>query len=1366
MKNGNSCGFRALVMLALFLPAAGHAQSADVYVPDELKPWQAWVLHGKEYLECPFFFNQQPSGRDSFVCAWPGELQITVTANGGRFGQAWDVGGSEQWVPLAGGVDSWPEQVTADGQGVEVVMRDLAPWVRLAPGRHTLAGRFAWEERPRTLAVPRETGLLRLTVDGTRVVRPDLNGNAVWLGQREAEPAAADALTVQVYRVVIDDVPTRLATSFTLEVSGSMREELLAPALPEGFVPLSLESQLPARFEPGGELRLQVRPGTWVLQLVARAGSVREEISLPEPVRNLPDSEIWSYQGNDALRVTAPEGLPPVDPQQVSVPPEFQALPAFRIVPGESLSIVERSRGKVAFDNQLHLRRLLWLDFDGGGFTFSDSIEGRMQSGWRLDMAAPYALLSASQAGADLLVTLGSAEDQTGVELRQSAIDLHAVGRADTRAALPVSGWQARLDNVTTILNLPPGHKLLAAIGAERAPLAWVERWQLLDFFLVLIITLAAGRMFGAAAGAVAFAALVLSWHESGAPQWAWLNLLAAAALVRVAPPGRLLAAARLYRGASLVAVLALLVPFIAGQLRLSLYPQLEPQHQYAPAEPQLVKSEAPAAAPAQHERRDLRSAEALDLEEVMVTGSRVSGYANYARYAPNAIVQAGPGRPSWSWNSYDLYWSGPVDPERTVDLVILPRWLVTLLRFVEVLLLLLFAALFVSEFFDLERRWPPRREARTPPAAPALLILGGALAAAAALAAAPAAYAESPSPEMLRQLEQRLLEPPPCAPRCAEIVEGSASVQPDEMTIELVVHAMHDVAVPLPGSLQGWRPEGVRIDGAPAPFVFRAGDQALWLPIAAGTHRIALEGPLPPVDSVEIPFPAAPRVFAAEAHGWALTGVDDRRLVTGSLQLTRLRENGDTQADSRWESSRFPEFVRIEREVELDLDWRVRTRVTRIAPERGAITLSVPLLPGASLLTADLPVSDGEVRVSLGPAQQAVEWNATLPRTSPLVLRVAEDAPWKEVWRFGIGNIWHAQFSGVPESETAPTPEAVRLAEFYPRGGESLTLTATRPEASRGTTLAFDAVSLVTDVGGRSRNAVMTLDYRSTRGAQHVVRLPAGAEVMQVSIDGRIEPLRADDGALSLPILPGEHQIEIRWRNDEAVGATTRTPAVDLAAPASNITLGLEMPHDRWLLATNGPRLGPAVMYWSELAALILFALTLGRIPFTPLRTWHWLLLGLGFSTFSWPVLALVALWLLGTGARVRWQMAEDIDPWRFNAAQVAFAALTIAALVAIVVSVPSGLLGSPDMHIAGNGSYGNNLRWFADRSLGPLPVAAVFSLPLWVYKVLILAWALWLSFALLRWLPWAWRSFTIQGLWRPRRAKPPGGPSGTYTA
>ncbi|MGB5512381.1 MAG: hypothetical protein WBM87_11785, partial [Woeseiaceae bacterium] len=72
--------------------------------------------------------------------------------------------------------------------------------------------------------------------------------------------------------------------------------------------------------------------------------------------------------------------------------------------------------------------------------------------------------------------------------------------------------------------------------------------------------------------------------------------------------------------------------------------------------------------------------------------------------------------------------------------------------------------------------------------------------------------------------------------------------------------------------------------------------------------------------------------------------------------------------------------------------------------------------------------------------------------------------------------------------------------------------------------------------------------------------------------------------------------------------------------------------------------------------------------------------------------------------------------------------------------------------MQVAGNNSYGNVLGWFADRSMSSLPVATAITAPLWVYKALILAWALWLSFALLRWLPWVWQCFSSHGYWRSR--------------
>jgi hypothetical protein len=69
-------------------------------------------------------------------------------------------------------------------------------------------------------------------------------------------------------------------------------------------------------------------------------------------------------------------------------------------------------------------------------------------------------------------------------------------------------------------------------------------------------------------------------------------------------------------------------------------------------------------------------------------------------------------------------------------------------------------------------------------------------------------------------------------------------------------------------------------------------------------------------------------------------------------------------------------------------------------------------------------------------------------------------------------------------------------------------------------------------------------------------------------------------------------------------------------------------------------------------------------------------------------------------------------------------------------------------------------SLAWFSDRTDALTPAAGAISLSLWWYKAAMLAWALWLSFALLRWLPWAWRAYSHGGYWRPpppRAPRPP---------
>jgi hypothetical protein len=914
-----------LILVWLLLPVA--AQAADVFVPDELQGWQEWVLYGKDYRSCPFYFNGSTAARGDFVCAWPGLLDISIGSDGGRFSQQWTVYAEDAWLPLPGNSDYWPHEVSVNGNAAVVVERNGVPVVRVAPGKHRLSGSYAWDERPGVLPIPGQSGLVELSVNGKRIERPEHGPRGLFLGERERETLARDSVEAEVYRLVIDDVPTRLTTIIRLNVAGGVREELFGPVLPEGFVPMFIDSPLPVRLEADGKLRAQVRPGRWQIRLTARAPAVINALSPPAGVNNLPETEIWSYRSNDRLRVTAAEGPAPVDPQQAQVPDQWRQLPAYRVQAGDTLGIVERSRGVVAHDNELGLNRTLWLDFDGGGFVVRDQVTGTMRSEWRLDMLPPYTLLSATEYGDNLLITKGDAPGETGVELRQPQVDVTGIGRSETRASMPVTGWDARFASVGALLHLPPGHKLLAAPGVDRAPASWVSRWQLLDFFLVLIITIASWRLFGPRAGVIALLALALSYHEFDAPAWLWLNLLIAIALMRVAPPGRLRQAVQAYQGVSVAVLVLVLVPFIAGQLRIAIYPQLEPQYDagYAvfpadtvdmpaavPMEGHLQKLETVGASREFRPADAMRSVEADSVEEIAVSGAAAKAPRRYSRYAPNAVVQAGPGVPSWRWNSYRLSWSGPVDAGQAMQLVVLPRWAVTLLRFFEVAMLLLFAAVLAAEI--LGRRWTLPGGLRLGAARSAAFVAAGFLALAMSMGSP--AEAQTPDSELLRQLESRLLEPPECVPRCAEIAAATVEARGDSIGMTLIVHAVEEVAVPLPGSARGWYPQAIALDGAAAAEVLRSSNEALWVRVSPGRHTVVLRGAAPQVDSLEIPFPTPPRVIEVDSDGWFVAGIKDRRLLSGSLQLTRLQSDQGEDVAPRWESSRFPAFVRIERNL------------------------------------------------------------------------------------------------------------------------------------------------------------------------------------------------------------------------------------------------------------------------------------------------------------------------------------------------------------------------------------------------------------------------------------------------------------------
>jgi len=86
--------------------------------------------------------------------------------------------------------------------------------------------------------------------------------------------------------------------------------------------------------------------------------------------------------------------------------------------------------------------------------------------------------------------------------------------------------------------------------------------------------------------------------------------------------------------------------------------------------------------------------------------------------------------------------------------------------------------------------------------------------------------------------------------------------------------------------------------------------------------------------------------------------------------------------------------------------------------------------------------------------------------------------------------------------------------------------------------------------------------------------------------------------------------------------------------------------------------------------------------------------------------------------------------------------------------------LENSSDMQISGNGSSNFLLHWTQDRIQANMPELLVVSLPMYVFRVLMLFWALWLAYSLLKWLKWGWECFGTGGFWKTvkiRRKKNP---------
>lgn len=1324
----------SLLLLLEILPAAPSEPifAREKEIPPALLPWQNWATWDAPHRNCPTPYSDP----QSHLCFWPSQLSLEIETTGGRFALGVTVY-DDTWVPLPGDAGAWPQNVKAGEKVVPVLERAGHPAVKLAAGDHRIQGEFGWKETPRSLQLPESVGLLALTLDGQQVPSPSWDGKGVLWMKRGLSTGVADKdfLEVKVNALLEDGIPLWLHTEIELIVAGKSREEDLGSVLPQGWNLSAVQSPIPVVVDEEGRLKAQVRAGRWTIQLTAfRIDDPKEFSYETKPVVS---SELIAFQAKPDFRMVEIEGAPSIDVSQTPFPQAWRNFPVYRWDTSTPFRLTERLRGMGEQRPEgLTIARTWWLDETGRALTFRDQITGTRQEIWRLDAAPGLELGSVRSQNEGQLITRNPTNNAPGIEIRTRNLNLEATGRMERQSALSATGWRTDADSLNVTLNLPPGWRLFALFGADWVRGDWLTAWTLLDLFLLLIFTLAVFRLHGFGAAVLAFLAFGLSHHEPDAPRYLWLALLIPIALLRVVPGGWGRTLLRVGKWATLAALVLVLVPFIVAQVQQTLYPQLEMVPRAAnPFVTQSAGISEPMAEPADQSLNFSMEQSPLSRPAPMRTQKAIvpSPSSSNLLYDDKARIQTGPGVPNWSWRTVTFGWNGPVQAAQTIRPILISLTMERLLSIFRVALLLALVAVL------LRRRIPPLPKMNS--SAAAMLLAGWFF-----LPASPA-QAQFPDESMLNTLRDRLLAPSDAYPNAADIPSASLTLQDRHLVIEARIHTEIETAVPLPARISDWSPLAVTVDGQPGAVLRRA-DGLLWIVLSPGVHTIRMEGLLPEVSEWEWTFQLKPRQVTVTAPDWTVSGV--RPDGVPEAQVFFVRQQKSEAGTASYDRQDLHPLVIVDRHLELGLVWQVRTTVTRLSPKGKAIALRIPILAGENVLTSQIVIREGRIDANLGAQEESFSWQSELTPVNDLALTTQKSDPWIERWHLVASPVWNVALSGLAPVFEPGNPALVPV--WHPWPGENVALTISRPEAIEGSTVTVNSGTHAVALGHRQRTSQLDLSIRSSLGEDFLVELPENAQVTTLSLNGQTIPVRKDGHKIIAPLRPGEQTLTLGWKTDLPLGWKASADAVRLPVESANIETSITVPENRWVLGTSGPPRGPAVRFWSVLVCSLLAAWALGRIPFSPLRTYEWMLLALGLTQVPLPAALLIVAWLFFLVLRGR-ESCIALPPLRFNLVQIALTLLTVIALGIFVAVVGAGLLGDPQMFILGNGSSRTFLRWYLPQSEPLLPQPGCFTVSLWWYRLLMLAWALWLAVSLLRWLRWGWDQFSKGGCFRRKK-------------
>jgi hypothetical protein len=419
------------------------------------------------------------------------------------------------------------------------------------------------------------------------------------------------------------------------------------------------------------------------------------------------------------------------------------------------------------------------------------------------------------------------------------------------------------------------------------------------------------------------------------------------------------------------------------------------------------------------------------------------------------------------------MQWSGPVAKNHQLRLWLLTPSANLVLAFLRVILL----AIMIFGLVNMRYWWHKVNQTLKPAAAAVIFVL---LVGWQHTAHAEKANFAYPPPEILQQLQERLLEKADCYPQCADMVRMDLTATDESLQFLLEVHAAAKTAVPLPGNLETWLPEAVLLDEKPIKGLAKDTGGGLWALIPEGIHRLSLIGQPGSRNTIQIPIPLTPHRVTVHSTNWEVQGVHPNGTVDAGIQL--IRRHLDKTKQLFLEDLSLPPFLNIERVLHLGLNWQISTTIKRLTPPGIPVVMSLPLLKGESVTAAGIQVENGKAIVNMEAQALQVRFTSVLEMAPEIRLQAPRSVAWTETWILDASPIWHCDLSGIPVVHHQDQQGHWRP-NWRPWPGERVTISVSRPQAIPGKLVTIDKAQLDWTPGRRLNKAGLGLAVRTSRG-------------------------------------------------------------------------------------------------------------------------------------------------------------------------------------------------------------------------------------------------------------------------------------------